>query len=131
MDKDDKTRLIAARKSSPLAIGICKNGEFIVASDAMPIVEYTNDIIYLDDEEIALIDLINGLKITTLDNKSVALNIQHVDLSPEMFGKGKFDTYMLKEIYEQPSVLRSMINTRQTYNTTSCLMSYCHTWINF
>ncbi len=112
MDKDDKTRLIAARKSSPLAIGICKNGEFIVASDAMPIVEYTNDIIYLDDEEIALIDLINGLKITTLDNKSVALNIQRVDLSPEMFGKGKFDTYMLKEIYEQPSVLRSMINAR-------------------
>lgn len=133
IDATDKTRLIAARKSSPLAIGICKNGEFIVASDAMPIVEYTNDIIYLDDQEIALIDIVNGLKIKNLANQSINLNIQKVDLRPDMFGKNGFDTYMLKEIYEQPTVLQNMIDARldaQQHILFNELLPHMHRFLN-
>ncbi|WP_428665121.1 glutamine--fructose-6-phosphate transaminase (isomerizing) [Runella sp.] len=107
MSEDDPTQLIAARKSSPLVIGVGKN-EFFFASDATPIIEYTKDVIYLDDNQIALVR--NGeLKIVNLENERQAPYIQKLELELEAIEKGGYDHFMLKEIFEQPrSIADSM-----------------------
>ncbi|GAA4399395.1 glutamine--fructose-6-phosphate transaminase (isomerizing) [Nibrella viscosa] len=107
MSEDDPTQLIAARKGSPLVIGIGE-GEFFMASDATPIIEYTKDVVYLNDYEVAVIK--NGeLKVTTLDNTQTTPYIQKVELELEAIEKGGFDHFMLKEIFEQPrSIADSM-----------------------
>jgi glutamine---fructose-6-phosphate transaminase (isomerizing) len=107
MSEDDPTQLIAARKSSPLVIGVGEN-EFFFASDATPIIEYTKDVIYLDDHQIALVR--NGeLKIVNLENERQAPYIQKLELELEAIEKGGYDHFMLKEIFEQPrSIADSM-----------------------
>jgi len=99
--------LIAARKGSPLVVGIGK-GEFIIASDATPIVEYTNEVIYLNDQEIAIID--NGqLTIKNVANLPLTPYIQRVEMELAAIEKGGFEHFMLKEIFEQPrSIMDSM-----------------------
>ncbi|WP_020597851.1 glutamine--fructose-6-phosphate transaminase (isomerizing) [Spirosoma panaciterrae] len=107
MSETDPTQLIAARKGSPLVIGVGEN-EFFLASDATPIVEYTKDVIYLNDYEIAVIK--NGeLKVVTLDNTTTTPYVHKVELELEAIEKGGFDHFMLKEIFEQPrSIADSM-----------------------
>lgn len=107
MSEDDPTQLIAARKSSPLVIGVGEN-EFFFASDATPIIEFTKDVIYLDDHQIALVR--NGeLKIVNLENERQAPYIQKLELELEAIEKGGYDHFMLKEIFEQPrSIADSM-----------------------
>ncbi|WP_080058755.1 glutamine--fructose-6-phosphate transaminase (isomerizing) [Spirosoma aerolatum] len=107
MSEADPTQLIAARKGSPLVIGVGEN-EFFLASDATPIVEYTKDVIYLNDYEIAVIK--NGaLKVVTLDNTTTTPYVHKVELELEAIEKGGFDHFMLKEIFEQPrSIADSM-----------------------
>lgn len=107
MSEDDPTQLIAARKGSPLVIGVGE-GEFFMASDATPIIEYTKDVVYLNDYEVAVIK--NGeLKVVTLDNTQTTPYIQKVELELEAIEKGGFDHFMLKEIFEQPrSIADSM-----------------------
>ena len=107
MSEADPTQLIAARKGSPLVIGVGDN-EFFLASDATPIVEYTKDVIYLNDYEIAVIK--NGeLKVVTLDNTTTTPYVHKVELELEAIEKGGFDHFMLKEIFEQPrSIADSM-----------------------
>lgn len=107
MSEDDPTQLIAARKSSPLVIGVGEN-EFFFASDATPIIEYTKDVIYLDDNQIALVR--NGeLKIVNLENERQAPYIQKLELELEAIEKGGYAHFMLKEIFEQPrSIADSM-----------------------
>lgn len=107
ISEDDPTQLIAARKSSPLVIGVGEN-EFFFASDATPIIEYTKDVIYLDDNQIALVR--NGeLKIVNLENERQAPYIQKLELELEAIEKGGYDHFMLKEIFEQPrSIADSM-----------------------
>lgn len=107
MSEDDPTQLIAARKSSPLVIGVGEN-EFFFASDATPIIEFTKDVIYLDDNQIALVR--NGeLKIVNLENERQAPYIQKLELELEAIEKGGYDHFMLKEIFEQPrSIADSM-----------------------
>ncbi len=107
MNEADPTQLIAARKGSPLVIGVGEN-EFFLASDATPIVEYTKDVIYLNDYEVAVIK--NGeLKVVTLDNTTTTPYVHKIELELEAIEKGGFDHFMLKEIFEQPrSIADSM-----------------------
>ncbi len=107
MSFDNPGMLIAARKGSPLVVGIGK-GEFIIASDATPIVEYTNEVIYLNDQEIAIIN--NGqLTIKNVANLPLSPYIQKVEMELAAIEKGGFEHFMLKEIFEQPrSIMDSM-----------------------
>ena len=108
IDKDNPNELIAARKSSPLVIGLGE-GEYFLASDATPIVEYTKNVVYLEDGEIALLNLKNGLSLKTIGNEEKTPYIQELEMHLEALEKGGYEHFMLKEIYEQPqSILDSM-----------------------
>ncbi|GAB3709658.1 glutamine--fructose-6-phosphate transaminase (isomerizing) [Spirosoma flavus] len=117
MSEADPTQLIAARKGSPLVIGVGEN-EFFLASDATPIVEYTKDVIYLNDYEIAVIK--DGtLKVVTLDNTTTTPYVHKIELELEAIEKGGFDHFMLKEIFEQPrSIADSMRGRVQADDAT-------------
>ena len=107
MDKENPNELIAARKGSPMVIGVGK-GEYFIASDATPIVEYTKNVIYLNDNEIAYLKR-DELLIKSIDNIVQTPYIQQLELKLEMLEKGGYDHFMLKEIYEQPrSIYDSM-----------------------
>lgn len=110
MDRENPDRLIAARKGSPMVIGVGK-GEYFIASDATPIIEYTKNVIYLNDHEIALITK-NDLLVKRLDNVVQTPLIQELELKLEMLEKGGFDHFMLKEIYEQPRSIRDCMRGR-------------------
>jgi len=102
--------LIAARKGSPLVIGIGK-GEYFIASDATPIVEYTNEVVYLDDLEVAIIEN-DQLSIKTLDSIPKRPYIQTLDLKLDAIEKGGYEHFMLKEIFEQPKSVRDSMRGR-------------------
>lgn len=110
MDKEHPDRLIAARKGSPMVIGVGA-GEYFIASDATPIIEYTKTVIYLKDGEIALITK-NDLLVKQLDNVVQTPLIQELQLKLEMLEKGGFDHFMLKEIYEQPRSIKDCMRGR-------------------
>ncbi len=110
MSKDDPTLLIAARKGSPLVIGIGEN-EFFMASDATPIIEYTNEVVYMNDLEIAIIK--DGeLKIKTIEDVAMTPHIQTVEMELEAIEKGGFEHFMLKEIFEQPKSIGDCLRGR-------------------
>jgi glucosamine--fructose-6-phosphate aminotransferase (isomerizing) len=107
-EEDCKHEFIAARKGSPLLIGIGRN-EYYVASDASPIIEYTNEVIYLKDGEIARLNCQENIEIKTIQNKSITPYIHELKISLDNIEKGGFSHFMLKEIYEQPkSILDTM-----------------------
>jgi len=110
MDNDHPDRLIAARKGSPMVIGVGK-GEYFIASDATPIIEYTKNVIYLKDGEIALVTK-DDLLVKQLDNVVQTPLIQELELKLEMLEKGGFDHFMLKEIYEQPRSIKDCMRGR-------------------
>lgn len=109
--KDDPDTLIAAKKGSPLVIGIGED-EFFIASDATPIVEYTKNVVYLNDEEIAILKRDEELKIKTIKNKDKTPYIQKLELNLTALEKGGYDHFMLKEIYEQPRSIRDCMRGR-------------------
>ncbi len=110
ISKDEPNLLVAARKGSPLVIGIGKD-EFLLASDASPIVEYTNEVVYLNDNEIAIIE--NGdLTITTIEDVKQTPYIQTLDLELEAIEKGGYPHFMLKEIFEQPNSIGDCMRGR-------------------
>lgn len=112
MDIKRPNEIIAARLGSPLAIGIGE-GEYFVASDASPFIEYTNNAIYLEDEEMAIIRLHKPIKIRKIKNGlEVSPYIQELQLNLEQIEKGGYDHFMLKEIYEQPEVIRDTFRGR-------------------
>ncbi len=111
MAKNDPDTLIAARKGSPLVIGIGQD-DYYVASDATPIIEYTKNVVYLDDEEVALIRKNKDLKIKTIRNQEKTPYIQKLELSLSTLEKGGFEHFMLKEIYEQPDSIRDSMRGR-------------------
>lgn len=111
LSEDNPGVLIAAKKSSPLVIGIGEN-EFFVASDATPIVEYTKNVVYLEDEEIAVMDMHGKLLIKTIRNKEVEPYIQALQIQLEAIEKGGFEHFMLKEIYEQPRSIKDSMRGR-------------------
>jgi glucosamine--fructose-6-phosphate aminotransferase (isomerizing) len=112
ISKDNPNQLIAARKSSPLVVGIGTENDFYLASDATPIIEYTNQVVYLDDEEIAVVDLVEGLKITNLRNQEKTPYVQELELQLEALEKGGYEHFMLKEIHEQPRSIKDCFRGR-------------------
>ena len=111
ISKDDPDILIAARKSSPLVIGIGED-EFFIASDASPLVEYTRNVVYLNDEEIAVVNRTNELVIKTIHNEKITPYMQELQMQLDMIEKGGYDHYMLKEIYEQPTSIKDSMRGR-------------------
>ncbi len=111
LSKDNPGELIAARKGSPLVIGIGDN-EFFIASDPTPIVEHTKNVVYLNDEEIAVVTNTGNLSIKTIQNKSKTPYVQELEMQLEALEKGGYDHFMLKEIYEQPDSVRDSMRGR-------------------
>ncbi len=111
LNKDNPNQLIAARKGSPLVIGIGDN-EFFIASDASPIIEYTKNVVYLDDQEYAVVNKDGNYQIRTLGNIEKSPEIQKLELSIENIEKGGFEHFMLKEIYEQPRAIADSLRGR-------------------
>lgn len=112
-EKKNPHHLVAARQSSPLVVGVGKDDkEFFIASDATPIVEHTDKVVYLDDGQIADISLDNGLHIVNHNNKQCQFDVKTVDMDISKLSKGGFDHFMLKEIFEQPNCLRDAMSGR-------------------
>lgn len=111
LDKRNPDQIIAARKGSPLVLGI-GNDEFFIASDASPIIEYTQQVIYLNDQEYVVANRDGSFKIKNLKNVEKTYAIQKLEMELEAIEKGDFEHYMLKEIYEQPKVVRDALRGR-------------------
>ncbi len=110
VDKEQPDQLVAARKGSPLVIGVGE-GEYIIGSDASPIIEYTQNIIYLKDLEIATITR-SGIEIRTVQNEIQTPSIHKLELKLEMLEKGGYEHFMLKEIHEQAFTVRDCMRGR-------------------
>lgn len=134
LSQDNPTQLVAARKSSPLVVGIGADNEFFLASDATPIVEYTKQVVYLNDEEIAVVDINEGLKIVHLSNQEKTPYIQELELQLEALEKGGFEHFMLKEIYEQPRSIhdcfRGRLNAEEGWVSLGGIKDYEQKLIN-
>ena len=116
LDKTHPDTLIAARKGSPLVVGIGED-EYFLASDATPIVEYTDKVIYIEDEEVVSLHIGEDVDITTINNVTKTPEIKRLELSLSQLEKGGYPHFMLKEIFEQPRTLtdsmRGRVNVRQ------------------
>ena len=111
VEKGNQDQIIAARRSSPMVIGI-GDKEFFLASDAASIVEYTDKIVYVNDGEVVVMDRNHPLKIVTLDNQESKIDIKKLQLSISQLEKGGYPHFMLKEIYEQPKTIVDCIRGR-------------------
>lgn len=113
VDKENPDKILVARKSSPLVVGIGEDHkEFFLASDALPIVEYTKQMVYLNDGEVALLKVGQKMEIHTLDNEDVDPKIKEVDVNLDTLEKGGYEHFMLKEIYDQPRCISDCIRGR-------------------
>ena len=124
IDKRFPNQLVCARKSSPLAVGIVEgNSEFFIASDASPIAEYTKHIVYLKDEEIAVIERGKEMKVYNLNGEEADAEIKEVDLDLSMLDHEGYPHFMLKEIFDQPNVLKDCMRGRIVESPySSCTM---------
>ena len=113
LDRRFPNRLVAARKSSPMVVGIGEGrNEYFVASDASPIAEYTTQMVYLNDEEIVVCERDHELHVFNLNNEDVPVEVKNVELDLTMLDKGGFPHFMLKEIFDQPAVLQDCMRGR-------------------
>ncbi|MDR1809000.1 MAG: glutamine--fructose-6-phosphate transaminase (isomerizing) [Prevotella sp.] len=122
IEKNNPDQIIAARKSSPLVVGVGE-GEFFLASDASPIVEYTQKVIYLDDEEIVIINRNEEPKIVTLSNVEKTPEIKELEMSLSQLERGGYPHFMLKEIFEQPETLKNCMSGRINVEGTNVTLS--------
>lgn len=122
VEKNNPDTIIAARQSSPLVIGIGENETFL-ASDASPFVEYTQDAVYLKDGEIAVIKRDEPLKILNLENRESKIDVKTLEMSISQLEKGGYPSFMLKEIFEQPTTLRECIRGRVVENGKKIIIS--------
>jgi glucosamine--fructose-6-phosphate aminotransferase (isomerizing) len=128
MSFEDPTLLIAARKGSPLVIGIGK-GEFFMASDATPIIEYTNEVVYLNDQEMAIVN--DGqLTIKNTANLPLTPYIQTIDLELEAIEKGGYEHFMLKEIFEQPRSILDCMRGRLDSSSNRLILGGLREYLN-
>ena len=128
MSLNDPNLLIAARKGSPLVVGVGKN-EFFMASDATPIIEYTNEVVYLNDQEIAIVN--NGaLTIKNTANLPLTPYVQTVDLELEAIEKGGFEHFMLKEIFEQPKSIKDCMRGRLDSSSGRLILGGLREYLN-
>jgi glucosamine--fructose-6-phosphate aminotransferase (isomerizing) len=112
LSKDHPDMMIGAKKGSPLVVGVGENHEYFIASDATPIIEYTRNVVYLDDEEIVILERGKELKIKTIKNQDKTPYIHELEMQLETIEKSGFDHFMLKEIYEQPRSIRDNMRGR-------------------
>lgn len=113
VDKRNPETLIAARKSSPLVVGVGDdNEEFFIASDATPIAEYTSHVVYIDDEQIVKVVRDKEIEVSNLQAEQVDVDVKEIDLDLEMLDKGGFPHFMLKEIFDQPNCLEDCMRGR-------------------
>ncbi len=133
LDKNNPDVIIAARKASPLVVGLGE-GEYFLASDATPIVEYTDKVIYLEDGDIAVIDRNKGVHIVTISNKEVDHEVSTVNIDLGMIEKGGYPHFMLKEIFEQPQCIldcmRGRVNAEATDVRLSAVIDYGDKLVN-
>jgi glutamine---fructose-6-phosphate transaminase (isomerizing) len=133
LDKNNPDVLVGARKSSPLVMGI-GNGEYFLASDASPIIKYTNKVIYLNDEEIVSIHSNGNYEVTNLKNEVQDHEIKELDLKIEELEKEGFDHFMLKEIYQQPTTIsesmRGRINAHDGWVVVGGMQQYINRIMN-
>ncbi|GAK35464.1 MAG: glutamine--fructose-6-phosphate transaminase (isomerizing) [Bacteroides graminisolvens] len=122
LEKNHPDEIIAARKSSPLVVGIGQD-EFFLASDATPIVEYTDKVVYLEDEEIALIRRHKDLKIVNLNNVEMLHQVKSVKLNLGQLEKGGYPHFMLKEIVEQPGCIHDCMRGRINIEGSNVVLS--------
>ena len=122
LDKGNTSRTIVARKSSPMAIGI-GDGEYFLSSDAASIIDYTQKFVYLNDNEIAIIEKGQPLHIMDLEGQDSQVSIQKLELSISQLEKGGYDHFMLKEIHEQPETLGDCIRGRVIPDTREIVLS--------
>ncbi|MCR5409273.1 MAG: isomerizing glutamine--fructose-6-phosphate transaminase, partial [Bacteroidales bacterium] len=122
IEKGNTSRIVAARKSSPMAIGL-GDGEYFLSSDAASIIDYTQDFVYLNDGEIAVVEKGKPLHIMNLEGKDTPVSIQKLNLSISQLEKGGFDHFMLKEIHEQPETLGDCIRGRVIPETREIVLS--------
>ncbi len=133
LSRDNPDELIAAKKGSPLVIGV-GNKEFFAASDATPIIEYTKNVVYLGEEEVAALRRDGELKIKTIKNKNKTPYIEELEMHLEALEKGGFPHFMLKEIYEQPrsikDSMRGRLNAQKGFVRLGGIADYQQTLIN-
>ncbi len=122
IEKGNYDEIIAARKSSPLVVGV-GDGEFFLASDATPIVEYTDKVVYINDGEMARINRHKPLKVVTLDNQEAEIGIEKLEMSISQLEKGGYPHFMLKEIHEQPRTIVDCIRGRVTPDGENVVLS--------
>ncbi|MBQ8362171.1 MAG: glutamine--fructose-6-phosphate transaminase (isomerizing) [Bacteroidaceae bacterium] len=122
LDRRYPDQIIAARKSSPLVVGIGE-GDFFLASDASPIIEYTNKVVYLDDEEVAIIRPDEELKIVNLHSVEITPEVKTVDMELSQLEKGGYPHFMLKEIFEQPNCLNDCMRGRVNTGADNIVLS--------
>ena len=117
-DKENPNEIIVARLGSPIAIGVGKNNEeFFVASDASPFIEFTKNVMYLEDEEMAIVKLGRDIRVRKImDDSSVEPTIQKLKLSLDQIEKGGYDHFMIKEIHEQPKAIIDTYRGRMLAN---------------
>ena len=123
LDQSHPDRLVAARKASPLVIGVGGNNDFFVGSDATPIVAHTKNVVYLEDEEVATMTRDGKLSIRTIGDSDVTPEIQAIELEIASLEKGGYEHFMLKEIYEQPRSIRDSIRGRVNLQRGTTTMS--------
>ncbi len=126
VEKNNPNQIIAARKSSPLVIGI-GDDEMFLGSDGTPFVEYTKDVVYLKDEEIAILRRNEPLKLVDLENKEAKIDVKKLELSISQLEKGGYPHFMLKEIFEQPNTLMDCIRGRVMCNGEKVMLSGVYT----
>ncbi len=117
LDKRQPGQIIAARKQSPLVVGIGKEGDFFLGSDASPIIEYTDQVVYLEDGNIAVMRHDEPLQVVNIQNVKLNPEVQTVDIDLGQIEKGGFPHFMLKEIFEQPECLRNCMRGRVVSRT--------------
>ena len=122
LDRQNPDMIVAARKGSPLVVGIGE-GEYFLASDATPIVEYTNKVIYINDEEIVVLERGKEPSVTTIANVKKTPEIQKLELTLNQLEKGGYPHFMLKEIFEQPQTLRNSMRGRVNVEANNIALS--------
>lgn len=134
IDRDHPDTIVCARQSSPLVVGLGADGAFYLASDASPIAEYTDRVVYLNDGDIAVLQLVKPLQVVNMENETQHPKVKQIDVTLGQLEKGGYPFFMLKEIFEQPHCLRDCmrgrINVEGNRITLSAVIDYREKLVN-